>query len=179
MLGPDQRRWFEDVVTHSDATWKVVVSSVPISVPTGGGGSAGHDGWANFDLDVGFERELASIWRAFRDAGTKNVVFVTTDVHFATGFTYHPFPESPDFTIHELTGGPLSAKFLPNRDVDPSFNPERLYFFGPEATPNTFEDAMGFMNWVHIAIDEAGKFSYSVRNALGREVASGVLPTRR
>lgn len=178
LLGAEQRAWFEDVVTRSDATWKVVVSSVPISIPTGFGGSAGHDGWANFDLDAGFERELTGIWRKFRDAGTKNVVFVTTDVHFATGFTYHPFPESPEFVVHELVGGPLNAMLLPNHAVDDSFRPERLFFFGPETAPKSYEDAMQFMNWIRVHVDGKGDLTYSVRNAFGNEVFAGALPRR-
>jgi alkaline phosphatase D len=175
MLGAEQRAWFEDVVTRSDATWKVVVSSVPISIPTGRGGTSGHDGWANHDLDAGFERELDAIWRRFRDAGTKNLVFLSTDVHFATGFAYHPFPESPEFVVHELIAGPLNAGTLPNRQFDDSFHPERLFFYGPETGPKTFEEAKQFFNWMRIDIDEAGKLEYSVTNALGKQVFTGRL----
>src|SRR4029450_10265084 len=36
MLGATQRRWLIEAVSGSSAVWKVVVSSVPLSVPTGG-----------------------------------------------------------------------------------------------------------------------------------------------
>ncbi len=44
MLGLTQRRWLVDAVAGSTAVWKVVVSSVPLSVPTGG---PAHDSWSN------------------------------------------------------------------------------------------------------------------------------------
>ena len=41
MLGDEQRRWLIDGLVRSKATWKIIVSSVPLSIPTGG------DGWAD------------------------------------------------------------------------------------------------------------------------------------
>jgi alkaline phosphatase D len=35
MLGETQRRWLLDGLAASDAVWKVVVTSVTLSVPTG------------------------------------------------------------------------------------------------------------------------------------------------
>ena len=35
MLGAEQLQWLKDSVTASDATWKVVSSDVPLSIPTG------------------------------------------------------------------------------------------------------------------------------------------------
>jgi alkaline phosphatase D len=176
MLGAEQRAWFEDLVTRSDATWKVVISSVPISIPTGPGGYVGRDSWASGADDLGFERELASIFARFRDAGTKRLLFITTDVHFATGFTYRPFPDSPDFVVQELVAGPLNAGLGQNRDPDETFHPARLFVHTPETGPNTFAEAKEFMNWIRVAIDGDGRLSYSVRNAFGREVNAGELP---
>ena len=44
MLGNTQRRWLTDGVATSTATWKVVVSSVPLSIPTG---RPHRDSWSN------------------------------------------------------------------------------------------------------------------------------------
>lgn len=173
MLGAEQRAWFEDVVTRSDATWKIVVSSVPLSIPTGHG--VARDGWGNSDANTGFERELAAIWSRFRDAGTKHLLFVATDVHFATGITYKPFPESPDFVVHELVGGPLHAGLGRSRPPDDSFHPTQLFVHSPETDPANLQEALEFMNWVRVAIDGTGKLRYAVTNALGREVFAGSL----
>lgn len=44
MLGPTQLRWLLDGLSNSTATWKVIVSSVPLSAHTGGI-FTGRDGW--------------------------------------------------------------------------------------------------------------------------------------
>lgn len=176
MLGSAQREWLEKEVTRSDATWKVVVSSVPISVPTGRGTpSAGHDGWAGYDLEVGYERELESIFEKFRDAHVRNLLWLTTDVHFATGFAYHPFPESPEFVVYEVTAGPLGAMLLPTQALDETFHPERLFFFGPTQAPQSFQDATRFMNWGRVALDRSGALTVSIIGGDGREGAHRVL----
>ncbi|MEO1273329.1 MAG: alkaline phosphatase D family protein, partial [Myxococcota bacterium] len=81
MLGEPQRQWLVKQVTASKATWKVIISSVPIAIPTGAGATA-RDGWTAFDGNTGFARELGAIVKAFHDAGTQNLVWMTTDVHF-------------------------------------------------------------------------------------------------
>ncbi|HVU02126.1 MAG TPA: alkaline phosphatase D family protein [Polyangiaceae bacterium] len=169
MLGAEQRAWFERVVAGSDATWKVVVSSVPISIPTGRGGSAGRDGWANYDTPAGYERELRGIFSAFRDAHVKNLLFITTDVHFATAFRYRPFED--DFLVYEVTAGPLNAMLLPTHAEDDTFHPERLFFFGPPRPPTTFDEAKGFMNWAKVTLSATGSLGVGILSALGTEVA--------
>jgi alkaline phosphatase D len=49
MLGREQLTWLKESLAASDATWKVIVSSVPMSIPTGFPPAGGRDGWANFD----------------------------------------------------------------------------------------------------------------------------------
>jgi alkaline phosphatase D len=73
MLGSAQRRWLVDAVAGSTAVWKVVVSSVPLAVPTGG---RTHDSWSNANArgvpeehGTGFAIERDSILRALRQRG--------------------------------------------------------------------------------------------------------------
>ena len=54
MLGREQLTWLKERLAASDATWKVIVSSVPMSIPTGFPAEGGRDGWANFDQTTGF-----------------------------------------------------------------------------------------------------------------------------
>jgi alkaline phosphatase D len=158
---------------RSDATWKIVVSSVPLSIPTGH--DTVRDGWGNADANTGFERELAAIFNRFRKDGIKHLLFLTTDVHFATGFTYRPFPESPEFVVHELVGGPLHAGLGRNRPPDDSFHPTQLFVHSWQTEPKTLQEAMEFMNWIRVDIDREGALRYTVRNALGKDVAAGSL----
>ncbi|MDQ3895186.1 MAG: alkaline phosphatase D family protein, partial [Actinomycetota bacterium] len=108
MLGREQLTWLKARLTASDAVWKVVVSSVPMSIPTGFPATNGRDGWANFDQQTGYEHELVELLRFLERQRVRNVVFVTTDVHFASGFRYTPFAESPAFRVHELVTGPTT-----------------------------------------------------------------------
>ena len=59
MLGREQLTWLKESLAASDATWKVIVSSVPMSIPTGFPASGGRDGWANFDGAVGLRAGAA------------------------------------------------------------------------------------------------------------------------
>ncbi|HEX7671784.1 MAG TPA: alkaline phosphatase D family protein [Polyangiaceae bacterium] len=178
MLGPEQRAWLERTLIGSDATFKVVVSSVTISVPSGSGGAGGRDSWASYDGPTGYEQELAGILRALRDAHVKNMVWIATDVHFATGFRYRPFPETPDFVFHEFTAGPLGAMLLPTHALDDTFHPERLFFFGPDAQPKSFDEATRYMNWGKITIDAKGTLALSIVDGLGKEAAHFDLPEK-
>jgi alkaline phosphatase D len=171
LLGDEQRRWFIDSVLRSDATWKLVVSSVPMSIPTGA------DGWAHGDTDRGFERELIGILKVFNQAGTRNLVWITTDVHFATGFRYQLdfFHGGPRTRLLELVCGPLNAGMFPKQDLDPTLQPERLFFYGgptpQEMAP--FSKARQFFNFGEIDIDAAGELTARIINSEGTVVWEG------
>ena len=116
MLGLEQRMWFLQAIKGSDATWKIVQSSVPISIPTGSV-KFGRDGWSNGDsssegpnraTNGGFKRELNEIVRAFKDSNSKNVLWITADVHFAAVFQYDWTPN-----FWEAVVGPLNAGLFP------------------------------------------------------------------
>jgi alkaline phosphatase D len=170
MLGATQRSWLLDRVRRSDATWKVIVSSVPLSIPTGRGPDA-RDGWADGGGHSGFEREAVQLLDGLRAAGANDTVFLTTDVHFATAFEYRPFVDAPDFRVHEIATGPLNAGVFPRRDLDTTFTPRRLFLWGPEGeTIGSFDDALHWFNYGRIDIDADGRLTASVVNAHGETV---------
>jgi alkaline phosphatase D len=145
MLGAAQRRWLIDSVSASTAVWKVVVSSVPLSVPTGG---RAHDSWSNANSQgvpdehgTGFAVERDLILRTLRQRGVRNLVFLAADVHFAQLIRHHPTTE---WSFHEFIAGPLSASPGRPRPLDQGLNPRSLWSLGG---PNTFGD---------IAIDTGG-----------------------
>ncbi|HJU34658.1 MAG TPA: alkaline phosphatase D family protein, partial [Nitrososphaera sp.] len=138
MLGQEQLQWLKEELSNSNATWKAISSDVPISIPTGSNTSIlGRDGWANgnetnnYSYYTGFESELTDLLRFIDNQQIKNVVFVTTDVHFPA-FIKYDFDLNNDGTIteiHELVSGPLSAFRLgvPFPKLDETFNPSLLY----------------------------------------------------
>ena len=171
LLGDAQRTWLVDRLQHSDATWLVVVSSVPIGVPTGWPPGTGRDGWADNGEPTGHERELAQIFAA---AGPRSMLWLSTDVHFATVVRYQP---NDDQTIIEAITGPLSAGIFPNPTLDPTFSPEALFYWAPEggADAPTWKAARHFFNWGELEIAEDGAARLSVRTLDG-EVYGLALP---
>lgn len=53
-----QLAWLKESLTNSTAVWKIIATSVPMSIPTGPGDTY-RDGWANFDGDTGYEQEVS------------------------------------------------------------------------------------------------------------------------
>ncbi|MGZ9275288.1 MAG: alkaline phosphatase D family protein, partial [Nitrospira sp.] len=119
------------------ATWKVVSTDVPLSVPTGS--KFGRDAWANGDsIDpaarTGFEYELLDLMRFLDDHQVKNVVFLAADVHFAAQLRYSidPNGDGNPLIIHELIAGPLAAmrRQAPSPGFDSTLRPAVLYTEG-------------------------------------------------
>jgi alkaline phosphatase D len=165
MLGSAQRSWLEAGLVDSTATWKVVVSSVPMAIPTG---SYHRDGWADFEGTTGFERELTRILRTVQKSGTRNVIWITADVHFAAGYRYRPFTDAPGFTVHEFISGPLNAQPLSRHDLDDTLRPERLFFQGPpDGVVNSFDEALGWFNFGLVTIDADGELQIEIVDGLG------------
>ncbi|RYU62959.1 hypothetical protein EWI61_00365 [Methylolobus aquaticus] len=170
LLGREQLTWLKHRLSNSDATWKFIISSVPLAVPTGSQGEKGRDGWASADLKTGFERELSDLTAFMRGEGLKNIVWLTSNTQFAQALRLHPFsPDSP-FVMHEFTSGPLNASLLPNRTLDASLRPERLFFFGPDnpAKIKSFSEAKEWMNVGAVEIDENGTLTSRIMTATGR-----------
>lgn len=106
MLGPTQLQWLLDGLRTSTATWKVIVTSVPLSIVKGG---VGNDGWGADNNGVGFERERQVIVDAILGQKLKNVVFLGGDVHWVQANAYDP-DQDGTIDFHEYMAGPLSAR---------------------------------------------------------------------
>jgi alkaline phosphatase D len=145
MLGAAQRQWLLDAVPASTAVWKVVVSSVPLAIPTGR--PERRDSWSNANIfglvlgsGTGFVTERDAILRHFRDRGVKNLLFVVADVHHAEIIRH----ESPrGWAFHELIAGPLSASPGRPRPLDERLRPHSLFAQG------------GIQNFGEVTIDPA------------------------
>ena len=159
MLGEKQLQWLLSGLSESNATWKVIVTSVPLSIPKEGGASVpGNDGWAGGPDGTGFERERQIIVDGILGRGVKNVVFLGGDVHYVQANAYDPNGDGvPDF--HEFIAGPLSA--APGRVTPASVG----------LRPTTLINESGYMNFGLIrvtkssfavtVIDEAGAIRFS------------------
>ena len=197
MLGREQLTWLKDTLARSDATWKIIISSVPMSVPTGVSPqlpkedvaafmqvtgldkklshmnrSGGSDSWANYEQGAGFEHELVDILRFMQQRGINNNIWLTTDVHFAAAFRYTPFADTPAFQPREYIAGPLSALLFPNRLFDTTLKPEQLFFYGAEKFTDikNYEAAKPWFNYGTVAIDEAGNLTVEIHKVDGTVV---------
>jgi len=126
MLGERQLQWLLSGLTESTATWKVIVTTVPLSIPKGGGaGVPGNDGWARGADGTGFERERQVIVDCILGQGVKNVVFLAGDVHYVQANAYDPNGDgTADF--HEFVAGPLSAAPGPQTPASAGLRPTTL-----------------------------------------------------
>jgi alkaline phosphatase D len=130
MLGSAQREWLTEGLTRSTATWKFIVTSVPLSNPKGGTAQMpGSDSWARAEDGTGFQMELRAIVNAILKGRVRNVIWLAGDVHYTQVNAYDPNGDgTPDF--HEFIAGPLSA--VPGKPIppDPAFKPTTVHSEG-------------------------------------------------
>jgi alkaline phosphatase D len=147
MLGERQLQWLLSGLAESTATWKVIVTSVPLSISKGGSiGTPGNDGWAGGSGYPGFEWERQVIVDHILDRKLENVVFLAGDVHHVQANVYDPNSDGiPDF--HEFVAGPLSA-------ASDRWRPANM-----ELHPTTLINEGGYMNFGVVRVT---KFSFTV-----------------
>jgi alkaline phosphatase D len=147
MLGEKQLQWLLSGLSESTATWKVIVTTVPLSISKGGSADvSGNDGWAGGPGIPGFERERQVIVNHILGRKVKNVVFLAGDVHYVQANEYDPNGDGiPDF--HEFVAGPLSAA------------PGRLAPANVELRPTMLMNEGGYMNF---GLVQATKASFDV-----------------
>ena len=135
MLGEKQLQWLLNGLTESTATWKVIVTTVPLSIPKGGNAVVpGNDGWAGGPGYPGFEWERQVLVDHILGRRIKNVVFLAGDVHHVQANAYDLNADGkPDF--HEFVAGPLSA-------VSDRLTPANV-----ELHPTTLINEGGYMNF--------------------------------
>lgn len=169
MLGREQLAWLKDRLERSDATWKIIVSSVPLSVPTGDANA--RDGWGDNETRTGFEYELLDILRFLQAHGIDKHVWISTDVHFATVFRYTPFANAPDFHVLEVDTGPLNAGVFPKAEFDQTLRGERLFSHPTAADPRLgFERAKSWFNFGVMRVAADGRLTIQIINAKGEKL---------
>ena len=165
MLGERQLQWLMSGLNESTATWKVIVTTVPLSISKGGGvGVPGNDGWAGGKDGTGFERERQVIVDHILGSKVKNVVFLAGDVHYVQANAYDPNGDgTPDF--HEFVAGPLSAAPGPQTPASAGLRPIRLINEG------------GYMNFGLIRVTKSS-FDVTVLDEVGAKRFSHHLPAK-
>jgi alkaline phosphatase D len=89
MMGRTQLDWLKEGLLKSTATWKVVSTHDPLSIVSGGPGD--YDSFGTNDTAVlGREFELKELLGFMKDMDIRNVVYLTSDVHYAAAIKYTP-----------------------------------------------------------------------------------------
>lgn len=152
MLGKEQLTWLKEHLQKSDATWKFIVSTVTLSIPTAC--PARCDGWANAEGPTGFERELLEITKFILDNKIRNVVWLSGDMHLADAIQYDPDRDGVvDF--YEFVAGPLSALTYFVAPLDNTLNPTRIF------------GAADRWNFGMLKISSAGRLTLEYRDVTG------------
>ena len=95
----------------------------------------GFDSFSNGQDEIsGREIQLAEILKFIKDESIKNVVFLTSDVHFTAAISFDPMRSKfQDFNpFYEFVVGPLHAGAFGPGELDPSFGEEYEYLRAPE-----------------------------------------------
>jgi alkaline phosphatase D len=134
LLGRAQLDALKAALASSRATWKVICSDMPIGLVVGDG--AAFEAVANRDPGApsGREHEIAELLRHLRDTRTRNVVWITADVHHCASIHYDPARAAfKDFDpFWEFVSGPLHAGTFGPSALDGTFGPERRFLGIPE-----------------------------------------------
>ncbi len=132
MLGQEQLAWLKDALLKSQATWKIISTHDPLGIVTGSADD--RDAWSQDDPAVlGREVQLAEMLKFIKDNNIKNVVFLTSDVHFTAAISYDPsLATFKDFNpFWEFVIGPINAGAFGPGNLDASFGPQYEYVRAP------------------------------------------------
>jgi alkaline phosphatase D len=165
MLGREQLTWLERKLEESDATWKVIVSSVPLGLPTGSKADVrGRDGWAGIDQPTGFARERDRVLRFLAERGIATPIWITTDVHLAEVFVHWPFPDRADFRVIEAVSGPLNAGLGIEQPPDPTLHSEVRYVHAAPADPPLarWDEALRYFNFGALEVAADGRLTVRI-----------------
>ena len=158
-LGPVQLAWLKRELLSSKATWKVIAADMPIGL------MVVYDVDRNFGSEaiaqgdgppLGRELEIANLLRFIRDAGVKNTVWLTADVHYTAAHYYDPNKaQFQDFEpFWEFVSGPLNAGTFGPNALDNTFGPQLRYIKAPtEQQGQNLSPAAGLQFFGHVAVD--------------------------
>jgi len=131
LLGKEQLHWLENSLLNSNTTWKIISTTIPVTIPNCYNSTKGCDNWAtDGSTNKTFTSERSEFLKFLDEKNIKNIVFVTTDVHFPANIQVNQDFNGDGDTLkfYELVSGPLSAIPLGvGTREDPTINETFLY----------------------------------------------------
>ncbi len=162
MLGKAQLAWLLEGLAQSTATWKVIATSVPLSVSKAGSViRPGNDSWARGADGTGFQHELRTIVDTILSHPIRNVVWLAADVHYMQANAYDANHDGV-MDFHEFIAGPLSGASKTPILPDSTFHPTTL--FSESGSMNFGKISLQGTKLEVTMIDDSGKkrFSYQL-----------------
>jgi alkaline phosphatase D len=131
MMGEEQLEWLKTGLATSNATWKIISAHDPFGIVTGSEGD--YDAFGNEKPEIlGRELEFQDLLKHIYQNDIRNVVSLTSDVHFTAYVNLHPDRAEGNFTefkpLDEFVIGPIHAGSFGPNFMDTSFGAE--YVFG-------------------------------------------------
>lgn len=175
MLGREQATWLKAKLKASDATWKFIVTGVPVSSRVGGGTEEAADGWAKGDLRGGFERELTELLEFIKSERIANAVWLSGGLQAAQAVQLLSDRKGSPPLLREFSAGPLQGGLASGISIDLPLKAERLFSYSPgdAARLTSFGQAKHWMNVGVVEIAEDGKLAVQFLNAEGQVVWKG------
>jgi alkaline phosphatase D len=181
-LGQDQLNWFQQELKASRAVWKVIASDMPIGLMIADGRDAQNrprfENAANGDGPArGRELEIARILRFVQRNAIRNLVWLTTDVHYTAAHFYDPAKaQMADFNpFWEFVSGPLNAISVPASQTDNTFGIQVVFQKAPP--PGQFlPPSAGFQFFGEVLVEgRTALMTVNLRDAAGAILFSRVL----
>lgn len=130
MMGEEQLEWLKQSLAESKATWKIISSHDPLAIVTGGPGD--RDSFSDGSPAImGREHELKDLFGFIKAKHIKNVISLTSDVHYTAHVNLDPARAEGGFTdynaIDEFVIGPIHAGAFGPNAIDSSFGAMHVY----------------------------------------------------
>ncbi len=178
MLGEEQLAALSRGLRTSRALWKVIASDMPVGLAVADDEPGTRDGFADGGPDGpgGRELEIARLLSELKSAGTRNVVWLTAEVHYTAAHHYDPqravFSDFDPFW--EFVSGPLHAQTSTPTLLDATFGPQVLFSRSADRAGRGPIDGLQFLG--HVRIDgDGGAMTVQLRDVGGAVLHSTTL----
>eukprot|EP00523_Entomoneis_sp_CCMP467_P010313 CAMPEP_0168738504 /NCGR_PEP_ID=MMETSP0724-20121128/10968_1 /TAXON_ID=265536 /ORGANISM="Amphiprora sp., Strain CCMP467" /LENGTH=417 /DNA_ID=CAMNT_0008785851 /DNA_START=38 /DNA_END=1291 /DNA_ORIENTATION=- len=167
MMGEEQLEWLKQSLLESEATWKIISSHDPFGIVTGGPGD--RDSFGQEDPAIlGRELEFQDLISFIMDEDIKNVISLTSDVHFTGHVNMSPDRAEGGFTdfkpFDEYVIGPIHAGSFGPNFLDTSFGAQYEFELGPltlgfERFPNFPPTEFNLQSFGYAEVSETGELT--------------------
>ncbi|KAA9165010.1 alkaline phosphatase [Amycolatopsis acidicola] len=180
ILGNEQAEWLKRELKNSKATWKIISNDMPLCEVVADGSDFEAISQGDNGAPLGRELQLAELLKFIKDNGIRNVVWLTTDVHYTAAHYFDPDKAAfQDFDpFWQFTTGPLHAGSYPPDRTDTTFGAQQVFVKAPSYANASPATEFQFFGQVSISA-ESKELTVNLRDNSGAGLWSKVLEPRR